>query len=146
MSNETIFEDTHIVDSAYIYDKKLTELKESFVMNSKAKFYYEGTLKMNNNKVSIRSLKIISTNMGYLLDYIHGRALPSELKIKKIVNFVDTSAFEIFINKYQGEIYNNELELNSDMITYLNSIVVNYDGKINNLVPETMAVNIIEAN
>lgn len=38
MSNEIIFEDTHI---ACIYDKKLTELKESFVMNSKAKFYYE---------------------------------------------------------------------------------------------------------
>ena len=146
MNNETIFEDTHIVDSAYIYDKKLTELRESFVMNNKAKFYYEGTLKMNDNKVSIRSLKIISTNMGYLLDYIHGRALPRELKIKRIINFVDTSAFEIFINKYQGEIYNNELELNSDMVTYLNSIVVNYDGKINNLVPETMAVNIIEAN
>ena len=144
MNFETIYEDKNIVNSVYDYNHKLNELKKSFVMNDKADFYYNGMIKVNNNEVSIRSLKVISTNMGYLLDYIHGKEIPQNIEVKKVYNFVDTSAFEVFINKYVNEVYNNVLELNNDMISYLNTIIVNYDGKINNLVPETMAVNYIE--
>lgn len=144
MISEVIYEDSSIVDSVYNYNKLLNELKDKFVMNDSANFYYNGVLNFNNQKVSIRDMKIISTNVGYLLDYIHGKKLPEDIIVNKIYNFTDTTAFEVFIKKYISNVDNNELEVDENIISDLNTIIINYDGKINNLVPETMAINKLE--
>ena len=144
MKNDIIFEDDNIYNSEYKYDKILTEIKKSFVVDNRANFYYNGVLNFHEHKVSVRNLKLLSTNIGYVLDYIHGKDIPEDVVVNKIFNFADTSAFEIFVNKYIGNVCNNELDVNEDIIFSLNSIIVNFDGKINNMVPETMALNAIE--
>ena len=58
-----------------------------------------------------------------------------------IIEFRDTTIFENLYNKYSSNIVDNVLTLNEEETKEFLSMISMWDGKINDMVPETMAVD-----
>lgn len=138
------------------YLEKVYQYREEFSDNNLLDFYNNGRLIVNyNGKVIESNIKALYLRYGYLNNNIFiflsnvlkGRNVDfftnqdnSYAEDYPIIEFRNTTVFENFYNKYSSKIIDNVITLSEEETKDLISMMYLWDGKINDMVPETMAV------
>ena len=139
-----------------IYLNKVYGLREEFENDSLLDFYQNGKLVVNYNGNRIEAnLKALYLRYGYngddkfifLSNVINGRNVDLFTDENKsyaedcpIIEFRNTTIFEELYNNYLNPILDNTIVLDEEETTKLITMIHEWDGKINDMVPETMAV------
>ena len=138
------------------YLNKVHELREGFENDNLLDFYQNGKLVMNYNGERIESnLKALYLRYGYngddqfifLSNVLNGRNVDLFTNENKdyaedypIIEFRNTTIFEELYNNYLNPILDNTIVLDEGETSKLITMIHEWDGKINDMVPETMAV------
>ena len=138
------------------YLEKVHQYREEFSDNNLLDFYNNGRLIVNyNGKVIESNIKALYLRYGYLnnnkfiflSNVLKGRNVDfftnqdnSYAEDYPIIEFRNTTVFENFYNKYLSKIIDNVITLSEEETKDLISMMYLWDGKINDMVPETMAV------
>lgn len=138
------------------YLEKVHQYREEFSDNNLLDFYSNGRLIVNyNGKVIESNIKALYLRYGYLnnnkfiflSNVLKGRNVDfftnqdnSYAEDYPIIEFRNTTVFENFYNKYSSKIIDNVITLSEEETKDLISMMYLWDGKINDMVPETMAV------
>lgn len=138
------------------YLQKVHQYREEFTDKDLLKFYQDGKIVANYNgniiESNIKALylrygRINNNNFIFLSNVLKGRNVDffttqnnSYAEDYPIIEFRNTTAFENFYNKYSSKIVENVLILNEEETKDLISTIYLWDGKINDMVPETKAV------
>lgn len=138
------------------YLEKVHQYREEFSDNNLLDFYNNGRLIVKyNGKVIESNIKALYLRYGYLNNNIFiflsnvlkGRNVDfftnqdnSYAEDYPIIEFRNTTVFENFYNKYSSKIIDNVITLSEEETKDLISMMYLWDGKINDMVPETMAV------
>ena len=160
-NNSKNIEDTPVVISDYDrergeYLQRVEQYRDEFTDINLLDFYNNGKLIVNYNENVIESnIKALYLRYGYINDHkfiflsnvLNGRNVDfftnqDNLYAEDypIIEFRNTTLFEILYKKYSFKITDNYIILNENETRELQSFIYNWDGKINDIVPETMAV------
>ena len=161
INNSNNSEKTQIVISDYDiqrgqYLDRVHQYREEFDDNNLLDFYKNGKLVVNyNGKVIESNVKALYLRYGYinnnkflfLSNVLKGRNVDFFTGVDNyyaeecsIIEFRNTSVFEKLYEKYSPQIVNNVMTLNEEETKELISMISLWDGKINDMVPETKAV------
>ena len=138
------------------YLQKVHEYKEEFTDTNLYDFYQNGKLIMNynGNKIEVK-LKALYLRYGkfddnrfiFLSNVLNGRNIDlftneNNLYAEDypIIEFRNTTVFEHLYNNYLNPILDNTIELNEEETFQLITMINDWDGKINDMVPQTKAV------
>lgn len=137
------------------YLEKLHQYRDEFTNQELYNFYKDGKVIVEYNGEKIESnLKALYLRYGYndnnkfifLSNVLNGRNVDfftqedNEYAEKQhIIEFRNTTIFENLYNKYSSNIVDNMLILNEEETKEFLSMISMWDGKINDMVPETMA-------
>jgi len=138
------------------YLEKVHKYRDEFDDRDLLDFYKNGKLVVNYNGNMIESnIKALYLRYGYidnnkfvfLSNVLNGRNVDfftnddnEYAEEYPIIEFRNTTLFEILYEKYSFMINNNCITLSEEETNELISLIYNWDGKINDMVPETMAV------
>ena len=139
------------------YLEKLHQYRDEFTNQELYNFYKDGKIIVEYNGEKIESnLKALYLRYGYnennkfifLSNVLNGRNVDFFTKEDNeyaeehyIIEFRNTTIFENLYNKYSSNIVDNILTLNEEETKEFLSMISMWDGKINDMVPETMAVD-----
>ena len=138
------------------YLERVHQYKDDFEDNDLLEFYKNGKLVVNYNgniiESNIKALYlrygfINNNNFIFLSNVLKGRnvdffTLKNNYYAEDypIIEFRNTTVFEKFYDKYSSKIVDNVIILNEEETKDLISMMYLWDGKINDMVPETKAV------
>ena len=124
--------------------KIIKELKEKNKYdNSIIDFYNTGILVIKDIDILITNINILQDdNNNQIFDIVDDRFnLPKDFKIKRIINFRDSSLFKKLIDKYKDKIINNKIIISNEILNDL--VGEKWDGTYHTLVPEAAYLDII---
>ena len=152
-SNHIEVSDYDIARAQYL--ERLHQYRDEFTNQELYNFYKDGKVIVEYNGEKIESnLKALYLRYGYndnnkfifLSNVLNGRNVDfftqedNEYAEKQhIIEFRNTTIFENLYNKYSSNIIDNILTLNEEETKEFLSMISMWDGKINDMVPETMA-------
>ena len=138
------------------YLKKLHDYRECFEDDALYNFYKDGkiavtyngnTIEVNLKALYLRYGEIEGTKFVFLSNVLNGRNVDfftnsdnSYAEDYSIVEFRKTTIFEKLYKKNLNPIFNNTMELSEDETLELIKMINDWDGKLNDIVPETMAI------
>lgn len=161
ISKSNNVEKTKIVISDYDiargeYLERVHRYRDEFEDNDLLKFYQDGKLVVNYNgnviESNIKALylrygNINNNNFIFLSNVLKGRNVDFfttqdyyYVEDYPIIEFRHTTVFENFYKKYSSKIIDNVITLSEEETKELISMLYLWDGKINDMVPETKAV------
>lgn len=139
------------------YLERLHQYRDEFTNQELYNFYKEGKIIVEYNGEKIEStLKALYLRYGYndnnkfifLSNVLNGRNVDfftqennEYAEEHHITEFRNTTIFENLYNKYSSNIVDNVLTLNEEETKEFLSMISMWEGKINDMVPETMAVD-----
>lgn len=140
----------------YQYLEKVSHLKETFENDTILDYYNEGKLILNYNgnkiEVNLKALYlryeiVDDKKIIFLSNVLNGRNVDIFTNENKsyaedyhIIEFRKTTIFEQLYNEYLNPIIDNTIELDEESTLNLITKIESWDGRVNNLVPETIAI------
>lgn len=139
------------------YLDTVSQYQENFDNRELIDFYKNGKIVFQYNneniEVTVKSLYLRygengRNNFVFLANVLNGRNVDLFTKEDKIyaetehiIEFRNTTLFEQLYNGFKDEIIENKLFLSNEETENFVSTIENWDGRINDMVPQTMAVS-----
>lgn len=148
MKNKIISDDTEMFLKEKEYQTELAKVKSTGNYDLKFyEFYNNGIFLFNNRELKLNDFNVVEATYNkeniFFLDYIYGKELNKEYKIKKVHKLKNLLAFEKFYYNYKEEIEDNKLIIDVNKYEVLKEYLENNGVKYHNSVPELIAKRII---
>lgn len=145
-NNIVISDDTEMFFKEKEFQETLIKLKEAGNYDLKFyEFYSNGIFLFDNKGVKLNDFNVVEAIYNkeniFFLDYIYGKELNKEYRIKKVHKLKNLLAFEKFYYDYKEEIEDNKLIIDTNKYKILEGYLKNYGAKYHNSVPELKAKN-----
>ena len=147
-NNIVISDDTEMFLKEKEFQETLIKLKETEDYDLEFyEFYSNGIFLFDNSELKINDFNVVEAIYNeeniFFLDYIYGKELNKEYKIKKVHKLKNLLAFEKFYYNYKEEIEDNKLIIDVNKYEVLKEYLENNGVKYHNSVPELIAKRII---
>ena len=142
-----ISDDTEMFLKEKEYQEALIKLKEAGNYDLKFyEFYSNGIFLFDNKEIILNDFNVVEAIHNeeniIFLDYIYGKKLDKEYKIKKVHKLKNLLAFEKFYYDYKEDIKDNKLIIVANKYKMLEGYLKSYGVKYHNSVPELIAKKI----